>query len=162
MKAYPVVLTALLLTVPDARACTVAPADQRVPVAELLQRTSVIVLAEAIEEKRHNAFKATYTLKVVEPIRGASAPTIQIIGYPSTDTLPETTYANHTDAAFWNDPWIGRAPMSTDCRLYPPFTLGRMYLVFVDPPYHVKSFERIEDAAKDRWLQHVRENANPP
>jgi hypothetical protein len=45
--------------------------------------------------------------------------------------------------------------MGPDCRIHPNFEEGRTYLVFLDEPYHPKSFERIASDS-DKWLQAVR------
>lgn len=159
MKGHLSLAAGLLLVTLDGRACIVQPPEQGQPVAELLRRTNVVVLAKAVQEKRHSDFKATYTLEVVESIRGTAPKAIQVVGFPYSGAAEETTFADHTARAFWNGNWVGRAPMSTDCKLYPPFTIGGTYLVFVDHPYHVKGFERIDNPRQDRWLKYVRAEA---
>ncbi len=68
--------------------------------------------------------------------------------------VPETDFDSHRDRLFW-DKMVTRQGNGPDCRMHPRFSVGMEYLIFIDEPYHWRSFERIigED---DRWLIAVR------
>ena len=146
---------ALLLFALDGQACVLPSAEQRVAVDELLVRTHRIVLAEATEEAPKNAFTSVYTLKMVRQISGPSLSRFDIVGSPRRAAHGDRHFNNHSDEVFWKDNWAGRVTHSTDCKLYPSFEKGGLYLVFIDEPYHVKGFERILDQRQDKWLDFV-------
>ncbi len=51
-----------------------------------------------------------------------------------------------------------------DCEIHPSFAVGQTYLMFIDKPYHRKSFELImrtngNSLTQDKWLQYVKKAA---
>jgi hypothetical protein len=119
----------------------------------LVARTARIALGEVVRIDSGPAGAVDYTFTTLETLKGpAEQQFIQRVAKPSSDRT-EYDFDHHRDADFWGRD--GRTVNDADCEIYPSFELGGRYLIFRDPPYHWKSFERIiyED---DRWLAVIR------
>ncbi|NCT41613.1 MAG: hypothetical protein GW778_08140 [Alphaproteobacteria bacterium] len=164
-------------------ACLVAPLQQIVSADELIDRTQRIVLAKAISSKlspetnrRDKDDTIEYEFEVVEVIKGTIDKSFKIpfgsrIQSPkdfnsftkiptvsSSPVLPgQLTEPGHGQELFWNSE-AGRVMNSPDCAIYPSFNVGYQYLIFLDKPYHRKSFELI--GSEDKWLAYVKEKVN--
>jgi hypothetical protein len=154
-------LAALLLVAPfPGFACYVPPAQQRVPPDELIARTQNIVLAKAISaETTGDAYFVSYTLRTIRVLKGSASDTFQLTGYPAILEGSNENFDHHFDENFWSTS-AGRLSNHSDCEIYPEFSVGGTYLIFLDQPYHRKSFEiilRTEGKAdvRDKWLQYV-------
>jgi hypothetical protein len=152
----------LLLTIPfRGLACEMPPAEQRTPPEQLITRTKTIVLAEAIRAELVGD-EVRYTFRTITPLKGTPKDQFQINGRPDSDL----DFNNHFDTLFWENPSTGRTLNGPDCDIHPGFSVGHTYLIFLESPYHVKSFERITRThgardTKDKWLQFVENHIKP-
>ena len=154
-------LATLLLVAPfPVSACFAPPAQQLVPPDELIARTQNIVLAKVVEaEVQGDAYEVTYTFKTIRSLKGSASETFQIAGYPAIWEGANENFNHHSDEEFWSKS-SGRLSSDTDCEIHPEFSVGGTYLVFLDKPYHRKSFEIIVRTGgkadmRDKWLQYV-------
>ena len=151
---------ALILATQDCLACRATPAVQYTPPDELISRTTNIALAEVVRaDAASNGWDVLYTFKTIKPFKGNIEPAFQILGSANFGDMSNWRFNEHFDEGFWDDR-AGREFHDTACRIRPGFTVGGTYLVFLDKPYHSKSFEMIlmtEGSAdkKDKWLQYV-------
>jgi hypothetical protein len=154
-------LLCLALASGPAAACYSAPQEQVTPADELIARSSRIVLAKVMraETGPGDRYDVTYSFRAERWLRGKGAATFEIVGHPADWEGATTTFDHHADPAFWEDA-EGRLSHDTDCVIHPSFVVGGTYLVFLDAPYHNKSFEQVTrthgDAdTRDEWLQYV-------
>lgn len=155
------------------------PKEQIAPIDELIGRTKNIVLArvikaEYIEPKKIDANNEEeqlqylvdivdgtyrpikYTFEVIDLIKGNSQKFFTMEAEMLSRTYDLEHFNSHKDEKFWaND--VGRSyPCEVD---KVSFSIGSVYLMFLDKPYHRKSFERIpnyqSDDHKDKWLGYV-------
>lgn len=157
-----IVLTVILSILSiSAIACEVAPKEQTVSAIELINRTESIVLAKVVSAtSSEDAYVVTYKFKTIEMLKGKKIDTFQINGHPLYQGGMQN-FNHHSDAEFWKD-YRGRVSNDTDCKIHPGFSVGAIFLVFSDQPYHNKSFENIirthgNKDTKDKWLQYVEE-----
>lgn len=142
--------------------CFSTPQEQIVDAEKLIERTSQIVLARVVEAKADlKTGEVTYSFHAEKVIKGGKIESFSIVGYELF--LPEemTTFDHHRSEDFWEGD-AGRCRHDTDCKIHPSFAVGATYLVFVDTPYHRKSFELIqmlgsEPDTRDKWLKWVEE-----
>lgn len=142
-------------------ACTVTPAYQTVPKEELMERTKTIALAKAVKEEALPGGRMKYTFKTERSVKGAADAEFTIEGSAREPGNEPGTFNDHQDPSFWETA-RGRSVHDTDCRIHPSFTVGEIYLIFLDGTYHQKSFEKIERTdgeKKDKWLAWVEEQA---
>lgn len=141
-------------------ACYRPPREQYTPPDELISRTNVIALAKVVRaEVGEDGFEILYTFQTIKRLKGQVNEQFQILGYPAVWEGENRRFNNHFDASFWENSG-GRVQNDTDCKIHPAFSVGGTYLVFLDQPYHVKSFEIVirthgDASKKDKWLQHV-------
>lgn len=165
--------------------CPSVPASATVPVDELIDRSSRIVLASVPESSaapKTQVQPETITLdleaerrKVTEGKSQADNRIKTDIGIatlsvqeqlkgsgertlyrPNFDSnIRQHDFDAHRDPAFWEDNALGLASFDSDCRQTMTFEPGKTYLVF-EGPAHVKSAELIE-SEDDEWLAYVRE-----
>lgn len=140
---------ALVLSAATAVACFAPNPDQTSTPEELVKRTKQIYLAIALKQDQ----KGPVQLSVVETLKGPKKSKIQIQGLLSEFTGND--FAAHSQPEFWETNG-GRMLVEPSCQINPAFSKDKKYLVFVDKPYHVKSFELIEDVEKDAWLKKIR------
>lgn len=158
MKDFLAIL--LLLSPFPVFACFAPPAQQMVPPDELIARTQNIVLAKAIRaETTDDAYVVSYTFRTIRVLKGSASDTFETTGYPAIWEGWNENFNHHFDEKFWSTS-AGRLSSETDCKIYPAFSVGGTYLMFLDQPYHRKSFEiilRTEGKAdvRDKWLQYV-------
>ena len=158
MKKFLAIL--LLVSPSPVFACFVPPAQQLVPPDELISRTQNIVLAKAIRgEATEDDYEVSYTFRTIKILKGSALDTFEIMGRPSIFEGWNENFGHHFDENFWSAS-EGRLSNEPDCRIHPVFSVGGTYLMFLDQPYHRKSFEmilRTEGKAdvRDKWLQYV-------
>ena len=146
--------------------CFAPPPEQVTAPEDLIQRTENIVLAEVIEAKSPlGTYEVTYTFQTVRTLKGDVSGEFQITGYPSIGEGSNRNFDHHNDEGFWSS-GAGRSPNHTDCAIHPTFSVGGTYLVFLDHPYHVKSFEAIirthgDSEKRDKWLRYVETRTGP-
>lgn len=153
------VLTLHLFSACALFACQVTPASQTVPKEELVARTKTIVLAKAVAAEALEGGRVKYTFKAERRIKGAAADEFTIEGAAYEPKYDGNHFKDHQEEHFWSTP-RGRCVHDTDCRIHPSFEVGRSYLIFLEMPYHQKSFEQAEKVsgeATDKWLAWVME-----
>lgn len=170
------IIPLVLFSTSAAQACFAPAPEQTSPWPELVKRTDTIVLAQVVSAQPAVKTESTtpaathailesdegntiFKLKVLETLKGHSNPTFEMTGNLANEKA-ERTFAKHADKAFWSD-GTGRSIISPDCTIKPAFTVGEKYLLFVEKPYHVKSFEKVSDS-KDLWLQKVKSLVHIP
>ncbi len=141
----------------SAYSCSVPPRLQSVPALELINRTNNIVLATVFRAELQDD-GLLYTFKDVRVLKGTAYEGLSILGAPLFNN-GLNSFNNHKDKEFWTN-YGGRVFNGTDCEIRPPFVVGLTYLLFLDKPFHTKSFELIirthgSESVKDQWLQYV-------
>jgi len=163
MKRLVVLLVMGVAVAFPALGCEVQPPEQYTPPDDLISRTNNIVLAKVVgAEMQSDGYSVLYTFQIVERLKGQIADRFQISGYPSIWEGENRRFNDHSDKEFWLNSG-GRSANDTDCQIHPTFSVGGIYLVFIDRPYHVKSFEIIirTHGDKDKWLQYVESHIRP-
>ena len=147
-----------LLSVYTLLACFATPQSQVTSKEELVDRTKTIVLAQVVKAEMLASGDVKYTFKPERSIKGTPPENFVIEG----SVLAEgdiKTFRDHQDEEFWHTAG-GRCYHDTDCLIHPAFAVGRMYLIFLEQPYHQQSFEqvdRIGETDTDKWLAWVAE-----
>jgi hypothetical protein len=165
MKSVLHLLTGATLVSAVAMGCLDTPAEQVVPARKLIERTKTIVLAQVAKaEMSDDAGGIRYTFKVEKILKGSPAESFTMNGAVTENPEDVVTFDHHTSEEFWTDHG-GRSVHDADCQIHPRFSVGVSYLVFLDPPYHRKSFEQITrthggPGVRDKWLSWVEEQAS--
>lgn len=167
LRKLPILSLIVLLAAVKAFACYAPPAHLMIHHSQLIKRTSRIALAKLVsaeEQPDHIAARGArfpelrYRFKTLEVLKGDINATFAMDFWYEKRALelpvPETDFDGHRDRLFW-DKMVTRQENGPDCRMHPRFSVGVVYLIFMDETYHWRSFERIigED---DRWLSAVR------
>ena len=152
-------------------ACVVAPAEQRVAVDELISRTDNIILAKAVRAEYRNPEQTGqsnphdvvhHDFEILKSLKGENQSEFSLIG-GLMEHDRRNHFNHHTEPDFWEDVY-GRSFNMPDCIIHPTFIVGSVYLVFLDQPYHYKSFELIEKHSdpedRDKWLAYVEEKVS--
>ena len=153
-------LLVLLGLASNAWGCMVTPPEQTTDPDELISRTKNIVLAKVVRaDAGSSPWRVLYTLKTERTYKGNPPRAFQILGKRLLGPVSIETFDDHRDPAFWTK-YGGRESHDTSCAIRPAFIVGATYLVFIDSPYHNKSFEEIyytgdDHSEKDRWLDYV-------
>jgi hypothetical protein len=148
----------------SASACFVSPAEQTISPSELLKRTNNIILAKVISATASmGTVEVEYTFQTIKVFKGKHVDNFKISGRPLFEGWMQN-FNHHNDEVFWENKG-GRHLNSPDCKIYPRFTAGATFLIFLDGPYHRKSFENIirthgDKQTKDKWLQYVEEHTD--
>ena len=162
MKLLLIISSAIAFSTVAAIGCFSTPPDQYVAAEKLVERTSRIVLATVVEAKANlKTGEVTYSFNVEKAIKGNGGDSFLITGWSMFYERDMTTFKNHRSDEFWTND-AGRCQHDTDCKIHPSFAVGATYLVFIDHPYHRKSFEHIamlgdEPDTRDKWLSWVEE-----
>lgn len=154
----PFIVAALLgFTTLAAICCFSTPQEQIATAEELVARTSRIALATVVEAKYdRQTGDVTYTFEADKVLKGEGIDSFSIKGGFLRNSEDLKTFNDHKAANFW-DSSDGRCYHDTDCKIHPGFAVGMTYLVFLDEPYHNKSFEQInmlgsDPSERDKWL----------
>jgi hypothetical protein len=169
----------------DANACSLAPAHHKVSPDELISRTKNIVLARVIKADyleppkvdkdgkingvdefeyiiNNEIYSVKYIFEVLDLIKGESQKFFIFNAYILMDDASLNHFDRHGQEIFWENNSVGRTQRSSDCELHPSFSVGFVYLMFLDSPYSFKSFELIRNYKsddgpnyKDKWLAYV-------
>jgi len=143
-----------------ALACFATPQEQVVPAEDLVKRTARIALAKVVEARLDpDSGQVVYSFTTEQAIKGAPDKSFSITGYPLEAEVDLLTFDHHRSEEFWEG-GRGRCYHDTDCQIHPAFAVGSTYLIFLDKPYHQKSFEWIqmfgtEPEKRDKWLSWV-------
>ena len=147
-------------------ACFATPKEQIVPAKELIERTKTIVLAkvEKAEVLEADSIGVRYHFREIRSLKGDAPETFTIDGVSSAYSGPMGNSDHHYDKDFWKDHG-GRSWHDTDCVIYPSFVVGGIFLIFLEEPYHRKSFELIVrthggKGIRDKWLTWVEKETN--
>ena len=146
-------------------ACWIAPPERLVSPQELIARTERIALAKVVRAEVFQDDDVLYTFKTIRALKGRPSGEFQIRGEPLIYEGQSRRFDDHMDQTFWAK-LGGRFTIHPDCKIHPAFSVGGTYLVFLDQPYHVKSFEIIirtsgDPAKRDKWLQYVESRTGP-
>lgn len=159
-------LIVVMLWPAQAFACNRPPDVQGTGVDELIQRTSTIALAQVYEARyTEEPYRVEYSFKVERVLKGVLGDSFELEGVPLLVQESMRTFESHTARVFW-ETGSGRLIHNTDCEIHPSFSVGATYLVFLDKPYHNKSFEQIirthgDEDTKDKWLLFVEKKTSP-
>ena len=150
-------------TIPTTSACSGTPQEQVVPANELVKRTKTIVLAkvEKAEILGKESIAVRYYFREIRSLKGDAPETFTIDGVSLAYGGSLDDFEHHYSDAFWKDVG-GRSFHDTDCVIYPSFAVGGIFLIFVEAPFHRKSFECIirthgGEGVRDKWLTWVEE-----
>lgn len=160
MKTLFTIHLVVLLSASSVLACEAAPPEQIVPATELVKRTKTILLARVTSAIYNGDSDAViYTFQSVKALKGHPEETFTISGVPLEWEGSLSNFNHHNDKAFWQDTG-GRSYHSVDCEIHPSFSVGATFLIFLDKPYHNKSFELIirthgNADVRDKWLSWV-------
>lgn len=121
---------------------------------ELIKRCDNIVLATVTSAKLVDNGEVVYQFKVDEVIKGAGTDAFSIRGNITSYEHDLRHFDHHSDPDFWSDN-MSRVYV-TYYEVIPSFVTGGRFLIFVDEPYHVRSFERIQSPLTDKWLLYVK------
>ncbi len=169
----------------QAFACYVTPPEQIAPIDELISRTNNIVVARVIEAKltSYRSFPeyhvVDYKFENVESLKGQVDKTFNILGSNTSPYKKQTAFVKpldnnvkmfskkwfeqteyHNDETFWKSD-IGRVSHEPTCNIRPDFLVGQTYLIFLDKPYHQKSFELMpQGLSTDKWYEYVKNKVN--
>ncbi|QBG47669.1 hypothetical protein EGM51_09780 [Verrucomicrobia bacterium S94] len=167
MKKYIILLSIISLIPKLGLACFSTPPEQITPPDELIQRSKRIVLATVVSaEFIEKDYDVIYTFKVDEKLKGEVKEQFTVIGRPLIWDGEAKMFDHHKEPSFWKNQG-GRLFHDTDCEIYPSFSVGATYLVFLDKPYHRKSFELIirthgNPKIRDSWLSYVEQKIKNP
>jgi hypothetical protein len=129
------------------------------PYTELIRRTATIVVAETVRIEELTGERSRYRFRVVETVKGRSLQDVALTFRRALEPVVfDDDFDGHRDPRFW-DRRSTRQINDSDCQIHPAFAVGSRYLLFVTPPHHWRSFERII-TPDDRWLETVRAVAN--
>ncbi len=138
----------------------IGPSEAQIaPPEALITRSKNIVLFR-ITDAKYNRGGVIYGYQVIRVLKGSeSAGNRGDIRGSIQDLFSMEIYRDHEDLRFW-DVGIGRSKVGTDGKIRPNFSVGTEYLAFLDPPYHIKSFEivRVFDGTReenDKWFSFV-------
>lgn len=153
-------LLVLLSLSSNAWGCMMTPPEQTTDPDELISRTKNIVLAKVVRaDAGSSRWHVLYTLKTERTYKGNPPRAFQLLGGRLLGPSSIERFDEHRDPAFWTK-YGGREFHDTSCAIRPTFIVGATYLIFLDAPYHNKSFEEIyftgdDRSEKDRWLHYV-------
>ncbi len=125
---------------------------------EFIEQYWNIIHARVVKaELYENKWNATFTFEVLEAIRGHQTDCFVIEGnILSGNTWLEQLSSDHDfeNKSFWNST-LGRCSSDEGQNVMPSFLLGWEYLIFMDAPFRIRSFEIINNK-NDEWLQYVK------
>lgn len=158
MKAALAILISFFIAA--ATACEVPPVEQYTAADELISRTKTIALARVVKaELGSDKRNVEYSFEVITRLKGHAPENFNITGWSANGEGENIRYNEHADGQFWSN-FGGRSSNAPDCEIHPAFVVGGTYLVFIEKPYHVKSFEIIQRyggsaSNRDKWLNYV-------
>lgn len=138
----------------EAFCCPQIPPEEFTPYTNLIHWTSRIALGILDKTVPHSDGTIEYLFKTVRVVKGEVGETFTMVGVDTGLSLFNSDFEGHADKKFWEDPALGRSQSFIDCKIHPLFHQGDQYLIFLDEPYHPKSFERII-TLQDKWFVEV-------
>jgi hypothetical protein len=161
---YIFTLLILSFTYQIAYGCSSPPKDYFYTPEELIGNSDGIFLAKAVSSTAiENEYAAdrppTFSkvkLEIVDVLKGSSSgKAIEMKGF-NLNGEESYDYGNHDLKQFWERPMVGSGVAPGDCWAYGVYEVGSTYLIFSGVG-HIKAFEPIRDAAKDKWLLKIKE-----
>ena len=143
------------LTSQVASACDKIPESQTQSINQLITRTNNIVIAQAKKPEIGGDGLYTVEFEVSDVLKGSQWSNFILQGKPTTPDKLGNDFNKHGDLQFWAYLNTGNFFRDKDCNLYGYFERGRQYLIFIDKPFHPKSFELIS-SQEDSWLKEVK------
>jgi hypothetical protein len=142
------------------QACYVAPAAQRIGVAQQVREAVDVAVGQVIGATPLGAGEIEYRFLVLDQLAGPAQKTFTVRGHAPVPGAPDTSFDRHQDLAFWARGG-GRTMNDTDCVIHPNFVVGNSYLVFLGSTPTWRSFEKIDlvdgrPDPDDRWLAYVK------
>ncbi len=121
---------------------------------KLIKRCDNIVLVTVTSAKLVENGMVVYKFKVNETIKGAGIDVFSLRGNITFYEHDLRHFDHHSDPDFWSNN-MSRVYV-TYYEVIPSFVTGGRFLIFVDEPYHARSFERIPSPLTDKWLWYVK------
>lgn len=143
------------LTSQFAFACENIPESQTQSINQLVSRSQNIVLAQAKKPEIGSDGFFTVEFEVNDVLKGSQWSNFILQGKAATPDKLGNDFNKHNDLQFWAYLNTGNFFRDKDCNLYGYFERGRQYLIFLDKPFHPKSFELIS-SQDDGWLKEVK------
>ncbi|MGH1487392.1 MAG: hypothetical protein ACRBCI_14350 [Cellvibrionaceae bacterium] len=135
-------------------ACTGIPVPQTHSHEQLVKRTENIVLARAFRPQLVNGELHTVKFYVTDVLKGSQEGNFDLTGFAADQNNGNTDFNKHNDLKFWAYSNTGNFKRLENCNLYGYFKQGEQYLIFLDAPYHPRSFE-IVSSTDDAWYKEV-------
>ncbi len=145
------VLASFMLCAFESTTCSKPKAGYGLNVDELIEQSDNIFLVELVNLEK-SEYQSTYTLEVVDVIKGAEQTKLTFTGYAEKHTAEH--FNNHENEVFWSEA-SGRS--GWPCCICGPnhtFEQGFIYLYFPDLLGAKKSAEIINNK-DDKWLRYV-------
>ncbi len=142
-------------------ACTIVPPEYLLPHSTLIDKASSIVLAENVDYKSiNNGQGVVFDFAVREIVKGKSNPTVSLTYnfYPNAESrlhADDSRKVDHTSLEFWKNR-RGRVGYFADCKIYPSFSKGKEYLLFLGDVETLRSYEEIS-GPEDVWYLVVKD-----
>jgi hypothetical protein len=134
-------------------ACSVPKAGSGYPLERLIDESKNILMVQMVDVDK-NDFTSSYTLKVVEVLKGVAPNKITFFGY--SEKYDNNDFDSHKNLEFWANDNIGRSEWP--CCICGPdhsFEKGVNYLYFPDLLGAIKSAE-IVNTKEDKWYKFVK------
>lgn len=132
---------------------------------ELISDAKNISLSRVIQAKYVDDV-VHYQIEVISVLKGKIR-NLTIIGIPMghQPLAVLDTFGGHLDPKFWKQ-FGGRSRPTISGEVLPVLSVGSVFLIFHDKPYHRKSFEFIrrypkEVKNRDKWLEFVEDTVAP-
>lgn len=135
-------------------ACVDIPTQQNHSHEQLVKRTETIVLAKAVLIQPAGGDLHTVKFYVSKVLKGAQKNNFELTGLAADLKNGNNDYNKHNDLRFWAYSNTGNFKRFENCNLYGYFKQGEQYLIFLDPPFHPRSFE-IVSSTEDAWYKEV-------
>jgi hypothetical protein len=136
-------------------ACTGIPIPQTHTHEQLVKRTDNIVLARASQPQPVNGDLHVVKFYVTDVLKGSPENSFDLTGLVADQNNGNTDYNKHNDLKFWAYSNTGNFKRLNNCNIYGYFKAGEQYLIFIDPPFHPRSFELVS-STEDAWYQEVK------
>lgn len=141
----------------NAICCPAIPPEEYTPYTDLIHGTTRIALGSLQNSKVLQDGSREYLFKTTKVVKGSVGETFTVVDVDigvAISSENNSDYEGHTKKEFWENPYFGRGQSFIDCKIHPVFNQGDQYLIFLDKPYHWKSFERVA-TLQDKWFVEV-------
>lgn len=140
-------------------ACSGVPDAYLQSLPKMVADSKAIVLAEYIGHRQEGQ-GIVFEFKPIEILKGTAKKkvTVSFKSYPDRDARLRgegDVVVDHVSYDFWVNR-RGRAGYAADCNIYPGFAVGSHYLLFLEAPVTLRSFEEVKSAT-DVWYLAVKD-----